>query len=187
MSVRKAKQKKRTRALERSKMSYRLHISLRDVQPPVWRSFTVWGDTRLDELHTFIQWSMGWNNEHLHQFRFKGCNYGQPSNGIVFGFGLSVLDEKKWILADLDLKPGDVLEYWYDFGDDWYHDIRIESISPDGPELWEEEKRSGACPPEDCGGPFMYSAMVEALNDPRHQLHERAVEWLGEDFDPNQD
>ena len=59
--------------------------------------------------------------------------------------------------------------YIYDFGDDWVHQIVLEKILP------EEIKRpvclngKGACPPEDCGGPWGYENLKTILADPKHE------------------
>jgi hypothetical protein len=46
----------------------------------------------------------------------------------------------------------------------------------------------GACPPEDCGGPWGYADLKEALANPRREDHESMLDWLGLDnidgFDP---
>ena len=45
-----------------------------------------------------------------------------------------------------------------------------------------------ACPPEDCGGPWGYQELLEALADPEHERHDELTEWLngyeGVGFDP---
>ena len=40
-----------------------------------------------------------------------------------------------------------------------------------------------ACPLEDCGGPWGYQALLEAVLDPDHPDHDEMSEWLDEDFD----
>ena len=40
-----------------------------------------------------------------------------------------------------------------------------------------------ACPPEDIGNVGGYYDFLEALADPKHEMHEQYVEW-GEGFDP---
>jgi len=42
------------------------------------------------------------------------------------------------------------------------------------------------CPPEDCGGVWGYSDLLEILIDPKHEEYEDYIEWLGDDFDPNE-
>jgi pRiA4b ORF-3-like protein len=45
-----------------------------------------------------------------------------------------------------------------------------------------------ACPPEDCGGVWGYSYLLEILADPAHEEHKERPEWLGlgsaDEFDP---
>jgi hypothetical protein len=40
-----------------------------------------------------------------------------------------------------------------------------------------------ACPPDDCGGPRGYAAMLEAPADAANYEHEDYVQWIG-GFDP---
>ena len=46
----------------------------------------------------------------------------------------------------------------------------------------------GACPPEDCGGPWGYANLKKILADPSQDEHQDMLEWLGLDnateFDP---
>jgi hypothetical protein len=46
----------------------------------------------------------------------------------------------------------------------------------------------GACPPEDCGGPWGYASLRAILADPHHDEHQEMLEWLGlndaSEFDP---
>ena len=46
---------------------------------------------------------------------------------------------------------------------------------------------SGRCPPEDCGGPWGYAELLEAIKDPKHERHAELTEWIGYDFDPDAD
>jgi hypothetical protein len=45
-------------------------------------------------------------------------------------------------------------------------------------------RRAG--PPDDCGGPWGYGALLEAIADPAHAEHSNMLEWVGDDFDPEQ-
>ncbi len=45
-------------------------------------------------------------------------------------------------------------------------------------------KGKRACPPEDCGGPWGYEHLLEVLSDPDDEEHEELLDWVGEDFDP---
>ena len=43
-----------------------------------------------------------------------------------------------------------------------------------------------ACPPEDCGGPFGYEELLDALKDTHHERHDELKEWIGGSFDPDE-
>src|SRR5215207_3597015 len=70
-------------------------------------------------------------------------------------------DETGARLADL----GSEVEYLYDFGDGWTHDVEV--LGPGGSTPGCVDGR-GACPPEDCGGPGGYAELLEVLADPAH-------------------
>ena len=76
--------------------------------------------------------------------------------------------------------------YDYDFGDDWEHSIEIEKTlhAEEGVRYPRCVKGESACPPEDSGGPYGYPYLLEKLQDPKHDEHEEALEWVGNDFDP---
>lgn len=42
------------------------------------------------------------------------------------------------------------------------------------------------CPPEDCGGLPGYQELKKAIKNPKHPEHEDYLEWVGEDFDPDE-
>src|SRR5215813_11576552 len=45
----------------------------------------------------------------------------------------------------------------------------------------------GRCPPEDCGSPWGYAELLDAVKDPKHERHAELMEWIGDDFDPDAD
>lgn len=160
--------------------AYQLKVTLRDVTPAVWRRVVVPGQWHLGRLHDILQRGMGWQDSHLHEFDAGGRRIGQPQQG---GFGPPVEDERVVRLHEVLPATGATLTYWYDFGDDWMHDLVVEEFlapasHPSCP------AGEGACPPEDSGGPFGYQMMLEAVAQPEHPDHEQVVEWLGGPFDP---
>ncbi|MDZ7725918.1 MAG: plasmid pRiA4b ORF-3 family protein [candidate division KSB1 bacterium] len=76
--------------------------------------------------------------------------------------------------------------YEYDFGDGWEHDIVLEKILAFDEDTQYPVCLDGEmnCPPEDCGGAFGYSDMLDILKDPDHKEYESTIEWLGGEFDP---
>ncbi|MGH3829392.1 MAG: plasmid pRiA4b ORF-3 family protein [Pseudonocardiaceae bacterium] len=160
-----------------------IKLSLRYMKPPVWRRLQVPSATSLAGLHCIIQAAMGWDDCHLHQFEVDGRYYADPAHMLD-----EATDEATWTLARL--RVGQRFGYWYDFGDDWWHDIRVESIDRADPALAYPRCVTGcrACPPEDCGGPGGFAALLGALGDDKHPRHEFSRDWmrqLGADgYDP---
>jgi hypothetical protein len=77
--------------------------------------------------------------------------------------------------------------YTYDFGDDWEHTVEIEKTQPavDGEAYPRCIAGKGACPPEDCGGPWGYQHLLEVLADPTHPEYADQRTWVDEDFTPD--
>jgi hypothetical protein len=162
-----------------------LHIHLLGIEPPIWRRIEISEDANLAELHDAVQASMGWTDSHLHQFRIGRKVYG-PRTGEE-DFDDEAEDEEALNLSDAFARKGSKLLYDYDFGDSWQHAIKLESVleAEEGIEYPRCTEGQGACPPEDCGGPPGYAALLEALSDPEHPEHEEYVEWIGDpNFDP---
>lgn len=159
----------------------RIRISLRDSDPEIWREIGIPADLRLSELHEIIQIVMGWQNYHLHKFEHKGKIYGVPSPDDW----QEVLDEDEVFASDLFLRKGSRIEYEYDFGDSWIHDIvSMGKLKKDEP-LFQITDGAMACPPEDCGGVWGYQELLLALQNELHPEHESYTEWVGGSFDPN--
>ncbi|MGH3771012.1 MAG: plasmid pRiA4b ORF-3 family protein [Pseudonocardiaceae bacterium] len=160
-----------------------IKVSLRYMKPPVWRRLQVPSATSLAQLHRIIQTAMGWHDCHLHQFEVDGEYYADPEQMLD-----EAADEARRTLARL--RVGQRFAYWYDFGDDWWHDIQVESLGRADPALAYPRCVAGrrACPPEDCGGPGGFAALMGALGDDNHPEHEFSRDWMrriGEDgYDP---
>ena len=125
---------------------------------------------------------MGWENYHLYKFTIRGIDYSIPD------FELEMENAKRTKLDDVISSERERLVYEYDFGDGWEHDILVEKILPA-----EKGKRypicitgKRACPPEDCGGIWGYAELLEIIQDPDHEEYEEKMEWLGEEFDPEE-
>lgn len=137
---------------------YQLYISLHHISPLIWRRLLVRNDTSIAQLHDIVQCAMGWEDLHLHRFCIHGKDYGiyQPG-GMLFDD-----DPTRVFLADFRLRVGERFVYEYDFGDFWQHDIRLERVL-----AFAADRRyphciagGGDCPPEDCGGPVGYRALL---------------------------
>jgi hypothetical protein len=160
-------------------------IKLRGVsKPPVWRRLRVRADTTLDQLHGTIMAAFGWADYHMHAFESGPERFGLPDPELGF------IDERQVSLGELIGDVGDRLTYSYDFGDNWEHEILVEELLDADPAVRYPVlvDAKGACPPEDCGGPWGYAELKEILADASHDRHQEMLDWLGLDdgstFDP---
>jgi hypothetical protein len=154
-------------------------------KPPVWRRLQLAADTRLDHLHEIVIAAFGWENYHMHVFTSGHQEFGEPDPELGFN------DERRVTLGELIGGVGDRLRYAYDFGDNWEHEIVVEDLLDADPDTHYPVlvAAKGACPPEDCGGPWGYADLKAILADPSHEQHQEMLDWLGLDnssaFDPN--
>ena len=159
---------------------YELRMQVKDIEPPVWRELRLRGDTTLAELHEVLQVAMGWTNSHLYLFHAGGKKYGEPDPEWE-----KVQDSARTTLEDLVTEAGRSLVYEYDLGDRWIHEITVSGpVEAAGDERPRCIGGARACPPEDCGGPYRYRDLLEAISDPRHEDHDELLDWVGDDFDP---
>jgi hypothetical protein len=161
---------------------YQLKISLLRTTPPIWRRVLVDGSTTLDELHFVIQAAFGWWNCHLHEFEFGDTRYGISDSG--WSFGEEPVDEAD-VRLDEVAAQGNSFLYTYDFGDDWCHKITVEKVTPPSPAVSTPSCIAGrrAGPPEDCGGPWGYQAILDALHG-RPGAPMEQLDFVGPEFDP---
>jgi len=172
-------------------MTYQIQIALKNFTPKIWRRILINSETSLANFHKIIQTTMGWTNSHLHQFVKGKTNYVNSAGIDDFWTPLSLCNEvnyekKKTKVSDLLVCEKDRMVYEYDFGDGWGHNIILEKILPPDKNLKHPVCIAGKnnCPPEDCGGVWGYSDMLEILKDPLHEEYEEYLEWMGDDFDP---
>jgi hypothetical protein len=160
---------------------FRLKVRLRDVRPPIWRRIEVPGNVTFAKLHHILQAAMGWTDSHLHEFIVGGRHIGRPGDD----FGGDVENEARVRLEEVAAAKSK-LTYWYDFGDDWWHDITVERVGPreagvEYPRLLAGER---SAPPEDVGGVGGYEEFLEAVADPKHPERDAYLTWVGGAFDP---
>ena len=192
-----------------------LHIDLDNSYPPVWRRIEVDPDMRLDQLHQVIIAAMGWEDVHLHSFRLPGSELAeevlpvlltdedvdespeQPSDAdavlVLRGWADGPVHESHVRVGDVLHDVGDMLGYDYDMGDGWRHTITVENVRvrPSGEARAVFVDGDRACPPEDCGGPWVYNDIVmwldgrassEMQTDPEYVSEQ--IDWLPAAFDP---
>jgi hypothetical protein len=183
----------RRRARRDDVVTYRVRVDLTGTKPPLWRRLELASDMFLNELHDVIQTAFGWTDSHLHEFASGKDYYHVMAEHYLCPFqadeGETGVPEEDVRLDEALAKPGDKLFYLYDFGDDWMHVIKLETVLPrddSAPRaVCTDGRRPG--PSEDCGGVYGYDLITAAL-DPAHPEHAEAVveyaRMYGDDVDP---
>ncbi|MUL00886.1 plasmid pRiA4b ORF-3 family protein [Aliivibrio fischeri] len=160
----------------------RFRISLSGSEPEIWREIDVPEHYNFWELHVAIQDAMGWFDYHLHEFSprkagpTKGKRIGLPESehddALLAGWEFAV---KKYFTS-----LGNAIDYVYDLGDGWHHEITLVGmfLAPLNVDYPQCLNGNMACPPEDCGGLYGYSSLLEILADEEHKEHADTVDWL---------
>lgn len=116
----------------------------------VWRRFRVSGGITLNALQDRIIQSVMGLGRRYHSYYFcdlrDGACFGPQGEAYIDDMHKSMQG-----LADLLSKPGDLLRYTYDLGDQFEHVITLEEIVPDD-ETFELIDGALAGPPEDSNG-----------------------------------
>jgi hypothetical protein len=165
---------------------YRIKVTLDRIKPPIWRRIEVPGDVTLTRLHSIVQCVMGWQDYHMWSFQIGKVEYqAAPEEWIDFGGGPRPRSPSATTLDQATEGRRISFRYWYDFGDDWFHTLKIERVGDPEPGASYPRCLEGACacPPEDCGGPWGYGNFLEAISDPRHPEHREYLEWIGGEWD----
>ena len=162
---------------------FQLRINLIDSNPEIYRTIQINSRFTFYQLHLVMQKVMGWENYHLYEFKNNNIciiekDEFAPDNSIEPG-KISI-DE---VLMDIN----DSINYIYDFGDEWQHEIKVEKIISKRTKIQYPRciKGQGNCPPEDSGGLYGYYEKLEILEHPDNQDYKDIRDWMGEKFDPH--
>jgi hypothetical protein len=165
---------------------YQINVTLLGTRPPIWRRLLVPVELTLEQLHNVLQLAMGWDDDHLHEFRIGQRRFGRPNPDERLMGMPEVSNERTAKLSTVLGRIGAKAMYTYDFGDDWEHSILLEKRLPADPSMPYPVCTGGqrAGPPEDCGGIGGFYDLLDAMSDPNHPRHEEMRDWIGDDFDP---
>ena len=168
-----------------------IRIKLNNVSIKIWRELKVPSNITLHALGHILQDAVGWDHMHMFEFRKNNATYCDKdflSDGIPsFAF-----DYNDFTLSDLLHEKGDRMKFEYDFGDSWVHDVWLKGerdYEPGEQPVLVCLKGRGACPPEDCGGPWRYNDLLELLEKEKLTKEEReTLEWylIDKTYDPEE-
>jgi len=143
---------------------HRVKVSLYGAKPPVWRRLEIPSAMPLSRVHAVLQIAFDWHDYHLHGFETVCGEFGSPDQDDDWA---ERQDEAIATLAQVAGSERAKVVYSYDFGDDWRHDIVVETIIPAEPGVAYPRCTGGRrdAPPEDCGGIWVFNEQVADLGD----------------------
>lgn len=126
--------------------------------PVVSRTIQIRGDQTLAKLHEAIFDAFDRDDEHMYEFQVGGKRPMDPkARRYVLPMGNELFDDQRpagvvtrTTIDALGLKNGQTFGYWFDFGDDWWHQISVVAIreGPDGGKYPRVTARTGESPPQ---------------------------------------
>jgi hypothetical protein len=123
------------------------------------RTIQLRGDQTLEDLHHAIFDAFDREEEHMYEFQIGGKG---PMDPKAQRYVLSVSadyemsdhrpagDIKHTAIESLGLTVGEAFGYWFDFGDDWWHQINVVAIKEKGGrgKFPKVIKQTGESPPQ---------------------------------------
>jgi hypothetical protein len=130
-----------------------------DKNPYVSREIEILGKQTLADLHKIIFKAFDREEEHMYEFQVRGKYPNDPkAERYVLPRAMKDdFDEKPAGFVDdttivsLQLALDDVIGYWFDFGDDWWHQINLITVKPKPSGRTKYPRitaREGASPPQ---------------------------------------
>jgi hypothetical protein len=120
------------------------------------RTIQIRGDQTLEDLHHAIFDAFDRWDEHMYEFQFgkgpndpKGKRYVLPQAFDSSERGIAG-DVAQTTIESLGLKVDQAFGYWFDFGDDWWHQLDVVAVEEKVPKgkYPKVTKRVGKSPPQ---------------------------------------
>jgi hypothetical protein len=127
--------------------------------PEISRTIEIKGSNTLEDFHKIIFKAFNRKDEHMYEFQVGGSGPQDPNArryGLKQVFSSSDVTEaptedvSSTTIASLGLSIDEAFGYWFDFGDDWWHQINVTNIADKAPggKYPKVTKRVGASPPQ---------------------------------------
>jgi hypothetical protein len=127
--------------------------------PVVSRTIEIRGDQTLGDLHRAIFDAFDREEEHMYEFQIGGKGpYDPKARRYVLPMAFEgssggpkpAGDATRTTISSVGLKVDEAFGYWFDFGDDWWHQINVIKVSEEAPRGRYPKviKRVGASPPQ---------------------------------------
>jgi Plasmid pRiA4b ORF-3-like protein len=152
-------EKKRLFTLDVSIVSGPMTRSFARKNPVISRTIAIRADQTLAQLHDAIFDAFDRDDEHLYEFQIGGRRPMDPkarryvlpmAMDDPFGEEKPARDLTRTTLGSLGLKIGEAFSYWFDFGDDWWHQVDVLAIdeAARSGKLPKVTRRAGESPPQ---------------------------------------
>ena len=114
----------------------------------VWRRVAIPGGLTLEALSAAILDAFDFDNDHLHLFRYR--NRFGIFEEIKHPYTEESPSTAEVKIGELPLRPGSMLEYLFDFGDNWLFEVRLEKLEPVNPKIRKPVviEQRGQAPPQ---------------------------------------
>ena len=119
------------------------------------RVIDIRGSHTLEDLHDVIFRAFDRYDEHMYEFQIGGK---KPMDRKAVRYSIPFDDGEPGeesaaatTIASLNLRPRKTFYYWFDFGDDWWHSVRLLAINPptEGKKRYPRiVEKKGASPPQ---------------------------------------
>lgn len=127
--------------------------------PQICRTIEIRGDQTLEDFHNIIFDAFNREEEHLYEFQIGGKGPNDPKarryilseeSNDPFEISKATGVVSETTIGSLNLKVGESFGYWFDFGDDWWHQVTVVSITDKirGRKYPKIIKRIGKSPPQ---------------------------------------
>ena len=179
--------KRRSLIVSKGSNAVRLRITLKDIEPAPWRVVDAPLSLTLGSLHNVIQAVFCWWNYHLWEFQVRRFRVAIPDEEDEWNpDARPFADARRFPLSRCLTWGVDRMNTLYDFGDDWNHDVRLETVFrvEDLYSLPAFVEGAWAAPREDTGGVHGFAEFKDAVADPFHEEREELLVWYGGPFDP---
>ena len=127
--------------------------------PTISRTIQILGGQTLEHLHKVIFTAFDREDPHMYEFQIGGKG---PTDPKATRYVMPVAMDEPYTrtppagtvtrtpIGSLELKAGDRFSYWFDFGDDWWHQINVVAIDDEAPRgrYPKVTKRVGESPPQ---------------------------------------
>ena len=110
--------------------------------PIISRTIQILGSQTLEHLHKAIFKAFDREDPHMYEFQIGGKSPTDPK-AARYVMPVAVKEPytrnapagivNRTAIGSLDLKVGDRFSYWFDFGDDWWHQIKVVAIDDSAP------------------------------------------------------